>query len=123
MTSSKGGAQQSKAVAEFDLSYPPNTPELYIDGISGLAAGWPISKLILHSRHPNQDGPREKRQVVALLTLPTATLIELCRNVLAAYAGTEDQIAQGNQQLLKTVQSMLKEVKRPPPPSKPQPAK
>jgi hypothetical protein len=83
--------------ASFDLTIPDDLREVYIDGASTVALGYPLSKLLLHSIAPPVDagkpGQVEDREAILRLVVPTGVLVELAINILKAASGHKAQIA------------------------------
>lgn len=69
----------------FDLLIPDNLQEIFSDGISEAMIGYPTSKILFHTTTAasTAEGAPEQRQGVVRLTMNTAVLMEMCRNLLA----------------------------------------
>lgn len=85
---------QSRSVrkpnVKFDMHYPLTTPEIFVDGIDQNLQGFPLSKIIFYqtARLGNEsDGANVPQRVAALrLVIPTATLLNFCKDTLSSYA-------------------------------------
>lgn len=69
----------------FVCHVPDNMPEVYIDGVSQVAVGVPITKLVLHSVIPPADGQQtqpEERLARLTLNIPTAVFFEIIGNIV-----------------------------------------
>lgn len=65
----------------------PKTVRLYCDGMSQFMLGFPVSRLLLHDlveRNADAPGAPEVRHVVGEIIMPTAGLIDMAKNILAA---------------------------------------
>ena len=79
----------------FTLEQPDRLDEIYVDGVSGLVAGWPNSKLLFHSVYPRKPGdtnPAENRRANLVVTIPTTVLIEMSRNLLGTFTNAQPQL-------------------------------
>lgn len=89
-----------------------SAPELYIDGVSQLLLGVPVTKLILHTViNPSQDGKPEIRKAVAQLSMPTITAIELATLILGVSKKSEDHMIQSlEQEVLVKLKELLAKI-------------
>lgn len=78
----------------FDLDFDANVKEVFVDGISQLAVGFPLAKLTMHSVDPAgmMQAGREQRQEVLRLVIPTAVLVDMCKTILGNVAGNKEGI-------------------------------
>jgi len=94
--------QIRKDKIKFDLIVSDDMPEFFADGISHMLMGNPITKLTFHSvtnpARPNNDGV-EHRKGVLLLTMPTAVLLEVCRNILSSAQSSIDNLSEGGKKI------------------------
>jgi hypothetical protein len=79
--------------AKFTIEYPDVLSEVFIEGVTTLAVGYPYSKILLHRVPPPSPGsdPRTKvehRTAVLQLVMPTGALLDFCAKALAS--ATED---------------------------------
>jgi hypothetical protein len=83
--------------ASFNLTIPDELREIYIDGASTVALGYPLSKLLLHSIVPPADVGKpdqvEERKAILRLVVPTGVLVELAINILKAASGHKAPLA------------------------------
>ena len=60
---------------------------LYCEGMSQFLLGFPVSRLVLHDlveRNGQNPGTPETRHIVGEIVMPTAGLIDMAKNILAA---------------------------------------
>ena len=65
----------------------PQAVRLYCDGMSQFLLGFPISRVLLHDlveRNATDPSEPEVRHVVGEIVMPTAGLIDMAKNILAA---------------------------------------
>jgi len=65
----------------------PRAVRMYCDGMSQFMLGFPVSRLLLHDlveRNADVPGAPEVRHVVGEIVMPTAGLIDMAKNILAA---------------------------------------
>lgn len=79
----------------FEFEHRDNMPILYVDGVAEAYLGIPVSRVTFHAVRAIKNGGIEQRVAVAQLTMPTAALIEMCRNILAQSASARSQLDQG----------------------------
>lgn len=70
-------------------------PEFFVEGVADAVLGIPISKLTFHTADGFTPEGVEKRSSVVRLVIPTASLLEMCRNVLANSSAVKDQLSMG----------------------------
>jgi hypothetical protein len=56
--------------------------EIYADGVTNSSLGIPLTKLTFHSVVDVTPEGNEVRKVTHRLTIPTNSLLEICRNIL-----------------------------------------
>jgi hypothetical protein len=96
--------------ANFDLLVKDGLTELYVDGASSVALGFPMSKVVLHTVTPPINEPialPEKREAVARLVIPTAALLELALNTIKSAAQVKDQLSAGSAAISSQLSSFL----------------
>ncbi|AIO31124.1 hypothetical protein DM39_1541 [Burkholderia cenocepacia] len=84
--------------ASFDLLVPETVAETYVDGISNVSMGYPLSKVMLHTiRPPEVQGQPaiEVREAVVRLVIPTGNLLEFAFNILKGAAESKAALASG----------------------------
>jgi hypothetical protein len=69
----------------------PTVPTIYADGVGGMILGPTICKMDLfttvaatEAKPDDPLGPRETREVIGVLAMPTNQLVEMCFNILNA---------------------------------------
>lgn len=67
---------------DFVYDDNPNVQEIYVDGISEGFIGFPVSKLTFHSALGMGPDHKERRVARVRIAIPTAALLELCKNFL-----------------------------------------
>ncbi|MFM0115659.1 hypothetical protein [Paraburkholderia nemoris] len=69
----------------FNLEFPDDAKEIFIDGISQMNLGVPLSKLVCHAViHPAmKPGDIEERRVACTITMPTQSLLAFVQSTLA----------------------------------------
>lgn len=72
-----------------------DVPEFFVEGVTEAVLGIPISKLTFHTADGITSDGVEKRSSVVRLAVPTAALLEMCRNILANSAAVKDQLGIG----------------------------
>jgi hypothetical protein len=78
-----------------NLHVGDNLQNIYADGVSGVALGFPLTKIIFHTvLAPGVATTTgiEQRRAVAQLSIPTHVLLELCRNLLANSVASRPQM-------------------------------
>jgi hypothetical protein len=75
--------QQNDQSGSFECLVPDQLPELFVDGISQIAVGMPVTRILFHAVIPPQEVGEKVEQRVAKLSLviPTPALMELIANV------------------------------------------
>lgn len=98
----------------FLLSGRLDAETTYADGITQLAFGAPVTRLLLHSvmQFPSVDGTeKEIRKATQLLTMPTAAAIEMAYMILSFAKRSEDRLMKDlNEDAKPKVERMLKSV-------------
>ncbi|WP_175910598.1 hypothetical protein [Burkholderia metallica] len=67
----------------FEYEQRGSIPDYFVEGVSEAYLGVPVSKLVFHTVEGFNEKGVEKRAATVRLTIPTAPLLELCRNILA----------------------------------------
>ncbi|HDR8924493.1 TPA: hypothetical protein QDB26_000952 [Burkholderia vietnamiensis] len=67
----------------FEYEQRGAIPEYFVEGVTEAYLGIPVSKLVFHSVEGLDGNGAEKRTATVRLAIPTAPLLELCRNILA----------------------------------------
>jgi hypothetical protein len=72
---------------KYDIYYPAATPEMFVDGVDQTMQGYPVSKIVFYqtTRLSNSEEDVVQRQAALRLVIPTASLMEFCKNTLAAF--------------------------------------
>lgn len=93
--------QVRQDAVKFDLTINDDLPEMFTDGVSNMVMGNPVSKLTFHSvTTPAQsESEVEQRKAVLLLTIPTAVLLEMCRNILFTAQSNIDKFENAGSQV------------------------
>lgn len=88
--------QQNDQGGGFECLIPDQIPELFVDGISQIAVGMPVTRILFHAVIPAQEVGEKIEQRVAKLSLviPTASLLEFVANI--ATSTTSEVIASTN---------------------------
>ncbi len=97
----------------FDLVINDDMPEMFVDGISSILMGNPISKLTFHSvRDPAnpENNEIEQRKGVFLLTISTPVLLEICRSILSAAQSSIDDLSDGGKKFDTQVRKIMEGV-------------
>ena len=76
---------------------------LYVDGNVGAALGPGVSKLHFHQVVGATKEGGELRKVVLTLTMPTAALVELCRNALGAISSNSQALQSAYEQQIQVI--------------------
>jgi hypothetical protein len=74
---------------------PDDLPEFYVDGVSNSFFGAPVSKITFHSVRDMTDEGNEVRVPKIRITMPTGSLIEFCRTVLALGVANTEALESG----------------------------
>ncbi|AOI60372.1 hypothetical protein [Burkholderia diffusa] len=96
--------------ATFDLLIEETLTETYVDGISNVSMGYPLSKVMLHTNRPPevQEQPAvEVREAVVRLVIPTGSLLEFALNILKGAAESRDALVSGSNQMSAQFQAFL----------------
>ena len=80
--------------------------QFYVDGVSNIVFSAANCKVDLFQIVGSADDT-ERRRVVKTLVLPTPALVEMCRNVLASFSKTREQMESAFEQHHKRVFSNL----------------
>jgi hypothetical protein len=87
--------------ATFDLVESGDMPEIFADGVSRMIMGAGITKLVFHTvtdpSHP--ENQIEQRKAVTRITIPTAVLLEICKNVLHSAQSSMQLLSENGKQL------------------------
>ena len=84
--------------------------ENYVDGLTQIAFGFPITKLLLHTviDPKNQQNARELRKAKQYLTMPTVAAIQLANLILASAKQSEERLLKDiNENARDEVKAML----------------
>lgn len=102
--------------AKFDLQINDGMPEIFVDGLSQMLLGYPISKLTFHSVvAPAHEGNEiEQRLGVVRIAIPTPVLLEFCRNVLFNAQTSADALSDAGKQIEAQVRRMMDGINIPP---------
>jgi hypothetical protein len=86
--------QQNDQGASFECMVPDQLPELFVDGVSQIAVGMPVTRILFHAIIPPQEVGEKHEQRIAKLSLviPTAALMEFVANVAT---GTSSEVVAG----------------------------
>jgi hypothetical protein len=84
-----------------------NAPEVYADGASQILLGYPMTKIYLHTVISAGDD-KELRKVVQVLSLSTATAIELANMILAVAKKSEEFLIPSAEEATAQMQDLLK---------------
>jgi hypothetical protein len=78
-------ASLSAEVPPFDIIITPSVQKVFSDGMAQLQLGYPISTLFFHDvvMPPPKPGAKEERHINLILQIPTVTLIESAKIILA----------------------------------------
>ena len=102
----------------FDLVCSDNLQEIFTDGVSEVMLGYPTSKVLFHTVTTlNTINIPEQRQAVFRMTMNTATLLEMCRNILAAAVDNKEQFPLMSQQFNERFIQILDDVEITPVPN------
>lgn len=75
---------------------PPNkTPSIYVEGLSQMMLGFPVSRVLLHSfaERDTSNGRAEERRTMAVeLVMPTSSLIEMAQLILNTAAANKETL-------------------------------
>jgi len=83
-------------------------PEIFADGVSQVLTGYPVSRVVFHTvLEPAGSGTKELRKASAILTMPTVSLIETARKLLALAKEAEDQLKQFNAEHAAAIRRLL----------------
>lgn len=82
-----------KEKVKFDVTYPTETPEIFVDGVDSLMVGFPLTKVVFYQTTRVPDGEVSQRQAALRLTMSTANLLEFCKRTLSSYSDPKDQAA------------------------------
>lgn len=91
-----------------------NLPEFYVDGVSASFFGAPVSKITFHSVREVTDEGNEVRVPKIRLTMPTGSLIDFCRTVLALGAANTEALESGFDMNKEQVKRLLDGISIPP---------
>ena len=83
-------ASESAPGRNFVTYKEPTVPTIYADGVGGMILGPTVCKMDLfttvaaEAKPGDPLGPRETREVIGVLVMPTNQLVEMCFNILNA---------------------------------------
>lgn len=72
-------------------------PRIFVEGMSQLLLGYPLSRIVLHhSSQPPADplASGEIRQIACELIIPTIGMLDMARYIIAGASQTQDQLGQ-----------------------------
>ena len=101
-------------------------PEIFAEGAAQVLLGYPVTKLVLHAlQEPATETSKEVRKTVAVLSMPTVTLIETAQMILKLCKEGEPQLVKFEAEQAARIKQLLVDVHLPEPPkaSKTEPAK
>ncbi|MES2488500.1 MAG: hypothetical protein V4607_01825 [Pseudomonadota bacterium] len=94
--------------ANFDITYPDNMPEVYVDGISKTLSGPLISKIVFHRVVVTATSTEsEQRVAAATIVIPTQALIEYVANIGASFANNTPSLLAAHAQLGSALNQIL----------------
>ncbi len=75
--------EQQNDKGSFECLVPDQLPELFADGISQIAVGMPVTRVLFHAViPPNELGAKVEQRIAKLsLVIPTASLLEFVANI------------------------------------------
>lgn len=102
---------------EFNLTMSDNMPEIFADGISHILMGNPMSKLTFHSvtNFSFDDDASETRVGVLRLTIPTPSLLELCRNILLTAQSSLEHLSSNGEKIDIQIKNLIEGIDIKPP--------
>lgn len=78
---------------DFVLVNRTSSPEVFVEGVSQVMMGFPLTKIVLHSVMEPKDGAeKEIRRVVQTLSMPTLAALELAKIVLSLCSQSGSQL-------------------------------
>lgn len=86
---------------QCDLIFPDALQSVYVDDLSQLALGVPVSKILFHTMgttpiKTSEDGASiEQRNAALQLIIPTASLVNFAKHVLSIASQNSDGMKQG----------------------------
>lgn len=73
-------------------------PEIYVEGVTQMLMGAPVSRLIFHTTMDSAtDGDVEVRKAAVVLSLPTGALVDIALKILEAVKSNQDRYIGTNQ--------------------------
>lgn len=88
---------------QCDITFPDDMPSIYVDDMSQLGIGVPVSRVLFHTLDNSpvkaaEDGsPIEQRNATLQLIIPTASLVNFAKHVLSAASQNDEALASGFQ--------------------------
>jgi hypothetical protein len=96
------------AEASFDLTMPNDLRELFVEGISQAAIGFPYSKLVFHSAQPPSGEQQvEQREAVLRMVIPTPILLEMCANILRGLMSNKENMLVGVTDVMSQITKLI----------------
>lgn len=95
MNAPVGAPQGGAAPITVQILPKPDYPTFYVEGLTQMMAGFPNSRIVLHSmaqRDANTPGAPEVRHLACELVMPTSALLEVAQNILGALAANMPQL-------------------------------
>lgn len=88
---------------QCDITFPDDMPSIYVDDMSQLGIGVPVSRVLFHTLdnppvQTAEDGsPIEQRNAALQLIIPTGSLVNFAKHVLSAASQNDENLASGFQ--------------------------
>jgi hypothetical protein len=95
MNAEPSGAPASAPPVTIQILPKPDYPTFYVEGLTQLMAGFPNSRIVLHSmaqRDATNPGAPEVRHLACELVMPTSALLEIAQNLIGALAANKAQL-------------------------------
>lgn len=90
-----------------------DAPRIYVEGLSQLNLGYPLSRLVLHHTVEPSTSPHdvpERRHIACELVMPTMALIDMVQVTLSSIAQARDQLPRFHDQIGENLKAMLADV-------------
>lgn len=83
--------------------------EYYVDGVAGMAVGFPVSKLILTSKNPySLQEEKESRKAVCTLIVPTEALFDIAQLAIDAIVANEGFLGDASEKHAQALSQKIK---------------
>ena len=93
----------------IDVEVSDEHIEYFVDGVAGMAVGYPVSKMILTSKNPyNGDEERETRKAVCTITVPTEALLDIAKLAVDGIKGSEEFLSTASKNHASSLADKLK---------------